>query len=174
MDVLTETDRDYWCGVLSEGGSTAIPRWSVDPAPGLIPEPVEGRDLRTSTCAVPSLSKGSAQVAMYDAAIPEDLVAASRRRADELNVPFSSMLLAAHAKVLAALSGERNVAAGYVGGTDPGPLPCRLTTEAESWRELLLDTHRVEAQLLSHADFPLDALRRELGVTVPASRLSST
>ena len=48
------------------------------------------------------------------------------------------------------------------------PLPCRLTTEAESWRELLLDTHRVEAQLLSHADFPLDELRRELGVTGPA------
>ena len=29
--------------------------------------------------------------------------------------------------------------------------------------ELLLDTHRAEAQLLSHADFPLDELRRELG-----------
>ena len=34
--------------------------------------------------------------------------------------------------------------------------------------ELLLDTHRVEAQLLSHADFPVDELRRELGVTGPA------
>jgi hypothetical protein len=47
-------------------------------------------------------------------------------------------------------------------------LPCPLTTEAESWRELLLDTHRVEAQLLSHADFPLHELARELGLTEPA------
>ena len=90
-----------------------------------------------------------------------------RRLADELDVPLSSVLLAAHAKVLSALSGERHVATGYVAGTGR-PLPCPLTTEAESWRELLLDTHRVEAQLLSHADFPLDELRRELGLTEPA------
>ena len=94
-------------------------------------------------------------------------MAASRRLADELDVPLSSVLLAAHAKVLSALSGERHVVTGYVSWDRP-PLPCRLTTEAESWRELLLDTHRVEAQLLSHADFPLDELRRELGLTEPA------
>ena len=34
-------------------------------------------------------------------------------------------------------------------------MPCRLTTEPESWRELLLDTHRAESELLSHADFPV-------------------
>ncbi|MCA1676829.1 MAG: hypothetical protein LC799_33190, partial [Actinobacteria bacterium] len=38
----------------------------------------------------------------------------ARRLADELAVPLSSVLLAAHAKVLAALSGEREVATGYV------------------------------------------------------------
>ena len=31
--------------------------------------------------------------------------------------------------------------------------------------ELLSTTHRVESQLLSHADFPLDDLGRELGLT---------
>ncbi len=78
-------------------------------------------------------------------------------------MPLSSVLLAAHAKVLSALSGERQVATGYVGGTGHGPLPCRLTTEAESWRELLLDTHRVEAQLLSHADFPVGRAQARAG-----------
>jgi amino acid adenylation domain-containing protein len=141
MDVLTETDREYWCGVLVAGGSTAIPRWSLDPETG---------------------------AAEHDAKIPDDLVAALRRLAYELDVPLSSVLLAAHAKVLSALSGERQVATGYIGGTGLRPLPCRLTTEAQSWRELVLDTHRVETQLLSHADFPLDELRRELGVTGPA------
>jgi amino acid adenylation domain-containing protein len=141
MDVLTKADREYWEGVLGVGGSTEVPRWT--------PHPVAG-------------------VAAYDVAIPNDLVAALRRLADGLEMPLSSVLLAAHAKVLAALSGEREVATGYAGGTGPGPLPCRLTTEAVSWRELLLDTHRVEANLLSHADFPLDQLRRELGVPGPA------
>jgi amino acid adenylation domain-containing protein len=140
MDVLTETGREYWCGVLGVGGFIAMPRWTRDPIPG---------------------------VAVHDAAIPEDLVAASGRQADELDVPLSSVLLAAHAKVLSTLSGERHVATGYVSGTGHRPLPCRLTTEAESWRELLLDTHRVEAQLLSHADYPVDELRRELGVIAP-------
>ena len=57
-----------------------------------------------------------------------------RRMADELGVPLSSVLLAAHAKVLAALSGEREVATGYVGRRAARPLLCGLTTEAESWR----------------------------------------
>jgi non-ribosomal peptide synthetase component F len=46
-------------------------------------------------------------------------------------------------------------------------LPCRLTTEAGSWRGLLLDTYRVEAQLLAHIDFPVDDLRRDLSLSGP-------
>jgi non-ribosomal peptide synthetase component F len=33
---------------------------------------------------------------------------------------------------------------------------------------LLLATHRVESKLLSHQDFPVDDLRRELGLTEPS------
>ena len=139
--VRAEAGRDFWRGVLVAGGFTAIPRWTLDPAPG---------------------------TAEHEAKIPDDLVVALRRLAGELAIPVSSVLLAAHAKVLSALSGERHVVTGYIGGAGLRPLPCRLTTEAESWRELLLDTHRVEAQLLSHAEFPVDELRRELGVTGPA------
>jgi amino acid adenylation domain-containing protein len=138
MDVLTETDREYWRDVLVGGGFTAIPRWRLDPEPG---------------------------TAEHEAKIPGDLIAKLRRLADGLNVPLSAVLLAAHAKVLSVLSGERQVATAYVGVTGLGPLPCRLTTEAQSWRELVLDTHRVEAQLRSHVDFSLDKLTRELGVT---------
>ncbi|HEU0127956.1 MAG TPA: amino acid adenylation domain-containing protein, partial [Pseudonocardiaceae bacterium] len=85
--------------------------------------------------------------------------------------PLSSVLLAAHAKVLAALSGEREVVTGYVAvtGGQPGKtLPCRLRTESGSWRTLLLDTHRVESELLWHKDFPVDDLRRELDLTGPS------
>jgi amino acid adenylation domain-containing protein len=109
-----------------------------------------------------------AGVAGHEAAIPDDLAAALRRRADELAVPLGSVLLAAHAKVLAALSGEPEVVTGYVAGGGGAPLPCRLATGPGSWRRLLLEAHSAEAQLLSHKDFPVGDLRRELGVTGPS------
>ena len=71
-----EADREYWRGVLLAGGFTAIPRWTTDPVPG---------------------------VGAHQQTIPGDLVAALRRRSAELGVPLGSVLLAAHAKVLAAL-----------------------------------------------------------------------
>ena len=82
--------------MLAAGGFTAIPRWS----------PRAGRGHRRARSGAPA-----------------DLVAASRRLADELGVPLSSVLLAAHAKVLAALSGERDVVTGYVAGTGALPVP---------------------------------------------------
>ena len=80
MAMLAAGGREFWLGVFAAGGPTAIPRWTLNPAPG---------------------------VADYEATVPADLAKALRRLADELGVPLSAVLLAAHAKVLAALSGER-------------------------------------------------------------------
>ena len=112
MELTAAAGRDFWLSVFAAGGLTTIPRWTLDPAPG---------------------------VAEYAATIPGDRVAALRRLADELAVPLSSVLLAAHAKVLAALSGEREVVTGYVAADRDRALPCVLTTEPDSWRTLLLD-----------------------------------
>jgi amino acid adenylation domain-containing protein len=142
MGLPDGTGREFWRGVLAAGGFTAIPRWTLAPAAG---------------------------VAVHEATIPADLAAALRRLADELAVPLATVLLAAHAKVLALLSGEREVVTGYVAVAGGRPLPCRLTTEPDSWRTLLLVTHRAESELRSHADVPVDDLRRELGLTEPLS-----
>ncbi len=128
MKVQAEADQEFWRAALLADGFTAIPRWTRDPATG---------------------------AAEHETKVPDDLIATLRQLADALAIPFSSVLLAAHAKVLSVLSGELEVATGYVARPGGQPLPCRLTTEGESWRALLLDTHRVEAQLLSHADFPV-------------------
>ncbi len=138
----SDPDREFWRGVLLAGGSTAIPRWTLTPV---------------------------ASVGQHAGTIPGDLVAALRRLADAMGVPLSSVLLAVHAKVLAALSGEREVTTGYVAGPGGQALPCRLATGAGSWRELLLDTCRAESQLLAHQHFGVDELRRELGLTGPSS-----
>src|SRR5207248_2405024 len=47
-------------------------------------------------------------------------------------------------------------------------LPCRITTEPQSWLALLLEAHRAESELLSHEGFPVDDLRSELGLTRPS------
>ncbi|MFB9903203.1 non-ribosomal peptide synthetase [Allokutzneria oryzae] len=141
MGMPAEAGREYWRGVLAAGGFTAVPRWTLDPVTG---------------------------VAEHEAPIPDDLVARLRRLATELAVPLRTVLLAAHAKTLAALCGEHEVTTGYA-AVEGGPaLPCRLSTEPGSWRALLVDVHRVEAELLSHKDFPVDDLMSELGLTEPA------
>src|SRR3954469_24865459 len=141
MGARAETDREDWSRVLTAGGFTAVPRW--------VPEPVAG-------------------VAQYEAVVPEDVAAEVRELARQSAVPVSAVLLAAHAKVLAALSGEQEVVTGYAAGLRGGPLPCRLTVPTGPWRALVSEANRVEAELLAHRRFPVEELRRELGVTGPS------
>ncbi|MFI8305090.1 amino acid adenylation domain-containing protein [Streptomyces sp. NPDC085927] len=135
------TDREFWRGVLVTGGSTTIPRWTLRPMTG---------------------------VDEHEATISDDVMSALRRLAEDLTMPLGSVMLAAHAKVLAVLSGEHEVTTGYVVEEGGQPLPCRLTTAPASWRALLVDTHRVASELLSHKDFPVDELRRESDLTEPS------
>ncbi len=131
-------DREFWRSVLAAGGATAIPRWTLTPVAG---------------------------IDQHETTVPDDVLASARRLAEELAVPLGSVLLTAHARVLAALSGEREVLTGYVADAGGPPLPCRLTSEPTSWRALLHETHTVESDLLSHKDFPVADLRRELGLS---------
>ncbi|MEU3979409.1 amino acid adenylation domain-containing protein [Streptomyces sp. NPDC026672] len=141
MGVRVEADREFWGRVLATGGFTAVPRWTEEPVPG---------------------------VAEYEAAVPDDVLRAVRALARELGLPLSAALLAAHAKVLAALSGEQDVVTGYEAGGKGDPLPCPLTVAPGTWRSLVTAVGRVEAGLLAHRDAPLAELRRELGVTGPS------
>src|SRR5438874_1763275 len=133
-------DREFWRGVLLAGGFTTVPRWTLNPVPG---------------------------VGEHEAWIPGELMAALRRLANELAVPLSSMLLTVHAKVLGALSGEHEVCTGYASELG-SPLPLRMTLEPRSWRELLLGVARAEAELLAHRGFPIEDLRRQLGLREPS------
>jgi amino acid adenylation domain-containing protein len=135
-----DANREFWRGVLTVSAFTPIPRWTLDPAPG---------------------------VARHETPVPGSLLPALRRRAAELGVPLSSVLLAAHAKVLTALSGESEVVTGYLATPRGLPLPCRLVTVPGSWRAVLHEAHRTEWELLAHQDFPVGDLLGELGLTGP-------
>jgi amino acid adenylation domain-containing protein len=135
--------RAFWHEVLTAGGVTAVPRWTLRPEPG---------------------------VATYETELPADLVTDLDRVAAGVGVSRGSVLLAAHAKVLATLSDEIDVTTGFV--TVPGgdPLPCRLSTRGRDWRDLLEVAHRAVSALVPHTDIAVDALRRELGQPQPSQQ----
>ncbi|MGW2638197.1 non-ribosomal peptide synthetase [Streptomyces sp. NPDC001348] len=141
MGSRVEADREFWSRVLTAGGFTAVPRWAPEPAAG---------------------------VAEYEVTVPDDVARAVRELARRTAVPVSAVLLAAHAKVLAALSGEQEVVTGYAAGARGGPLPCRLTVPPGPWRTLVSEAHRAETELLAHRDHPVEELRQELGVAGPS------
>ncbi|MGW3207611.1 non-ribosomal peptide synthetase [Streptomyces sp. NPDC001135] len=135
------SDREFWSRVLTAGGATAVPRWARE---------------RT------------ARMAEQETAVPDDLADAVRALVRRSGVPISALLLAAHAKVLAALSGEQEVVTGYTAGVHGEPLPCRLTVSPGSWRDLVAATEHTEAEVLAAREFPVAELRRELGLTEPS------
>ena len=141
MDPSATAARQFWTSMLTTGGFTAIPRWSRRPVPG---------------------------VADHETPIPDDVATTLRRLADEWAVPLSSVLLAAHAVVLAALSGESEVTTGYVPATGGPALPCRVATGPDSWRGVVVDAAGTEAALHAHRDHPVTELRRDLHLSGPA------
>lgn len=140
MKTVEEASRVFWQRMLVAGGHTALPRWSLMQERGVVE---------------------------HEVALPRALVMALRHLAEELGISLDTALLAAHASVLAALSGEHEITTGYIAVQGGQALLCRLTTRCASWRSLLLDTYRVQMAVLAHRDFPVDAFRRELELKGP-------
>ncbi|WP_281690699.1 amino acid adenylation domain-containing protein [Pseudonocardia thermophila] len=80
-------------------------------------------------------------------------------------------LVAAHAVVLAALSGEREITTGYLPAADAEPLPLRLTVGSgagrATWQELVDAAAEAAERSAMYADFPVDALAVQLGRSGP-------
>ena len=96
-------------------GFGRVPRWTLDPVAG---------------------------VGEHHEAVPGELAVALRRTAGELDVPLSTLVHAAHARVLSALTGEREVTTGHGGER---PAACQVATDTESWSALIRSVHRAES-----------------------------
>ncbi|HET9893410.1 MAG TPA: amino acid adenylation domain-containing protein [Streptosporangiaceae bacterium] len=144
---------DYWRGLLAGAEVLTLPRWRDD-------NQASGERL-ARVHRVP-----------IRAALTEELrgVAASRR------VTLKSVLFAAHAAVLARLSGQRRVITGRVANCRPettdadqmvglflGSVPLALDTGRQSWSELARQAHDAETQALPHRRYPLSQILRDLG-----------
>ncbi|MEU7304330.1 amino acid adenylation domain-containing protein [Streptomyces sp. NPDC007206] len=140
METCVEADREFWSRVLTAGGVTTVPRWVREPAAG---------------------------TAEHEMPVPAEVTQAVRELVRHRGTPVSALMLAAHLKVLAVLSGEPDVVTGYTTGVRGEPLPCRATVPSGSWHALLAAAAHAEAEVLAHREFPVEKLRRELGLTRP-------
>ncbi|MFD9977603.1 non-ribosomal peptide synthetase, partial [Streptomyces sp. NPDC059017] len=142
MDMHADTGREFWCEVLGAGGLTTIPRWTTEPAPGS---------------------------AEHMARVPDEVAQGLRRLAEELGVPVTSLVLAAHAYVLAVLSGEDEAVTGFVPAPGAPALPHRVATDVPSWRALVRDTHDAVTRIVEYRDFPVEDLRRRMAIAGPVT-----
>ena len=135
------TDVD-WRAVIA-GGATALPRWSTEPD-----EPGIGSHVEP---------------------VPADLAEALRRVADGQGVRVDAVVLAAHARVLAALTGEPEVLTGVVAGPAREARPCRVDTQRPTGYALIAAAHTALARTTaapdpSAIDRALAALKRDPAV----------
>ncbi|MFJ5951302.1 amino acid adenylation domain-containing protein [Streptomyces noursei] len=115
MKTPKDDDRERRRTAPAGAGFTVVPRWTATPEPGL---------------------------ADHELLLSEALVARLEQGAGAHRVPLAAVLLAAHAAVLAALSGEPDVTTGFR-AADGGPaLPCRVSTTPGTWRELARESAR--------------------------------
>ena len=140
MDASEELGRGPWRQVLRAGGLSTIARWT-----------------RTS---------GSG-VAEHVTVVPGEVAGTLRGLADELGLALSAVLLAAHSKVLSALTGEAELTTGLVTRPGGSAVPCRLSAAPGSWPALVGRTHRIETATRELPELPegaLDGLLGEFGL----------
>ena len=116
--------------------------------------------------------QGRSVVIPIDSGVCDQLTQLARRAA----VPFKSILMAAHLKVLSLLSGQSDILTGMVSHGRPeqnggeqvrgfflNTLPFREKLKAGSWVELAQQTFRSEIARLPYRRFPLGALQEKWG-----------
>jgi amino acid adenylation domain-containing protein len=109
--------------------------------------------------------------------VPTDVSRKLQEVARTLRVPVKSVLLAAHLKVLAAWTGQREVVTGLISNGRPetadsdrvlglflNTVPLRESLEPGTWQDLVRRVHAGENDLLPHRRYPLADIQRAIGM----------
>ncbi len=149
--LASEAARTFWTDALAGVGRALLPRW-------------------------PRRYRTVAGLGRLDVPLGADLSAALQRAARAAGVPLKSVLLAAHARVLATLTGQPEAVTGVVSsgrleepdgervlGLFLNVLPLRVGLPGGTWTDLARAAFRAECAALPFRRYPFAALQRDLG-----------
>ncbi|HEX6347561.1 amino acid adenylation domain-containing protein, partial [Umezawaea sp.] len=165
--LASEESGRYWRERLAGTDGSPLPRWSVT-ADGLGDTVAGERHDRDEALGHGSLVTG----------LPAELRADVEAFARRAGVPVKTVLLAAHLRVLSAVTGGGDVTTGLsfhgrleeadgaeVRGLFLNTLPFRVALPDGSWQDLARAVFEAERDVLPHRRYPMAALQRELGGT---------
>ncbi|HEX6862238.1 MAG TPA: condensation domain-containing protein, partial [Thermoanaerobaculia bacterium] len=164
------TYRDYVAAELRTLRSEESRRFWAEAVSGEAGAPPPGRPEE------PQEETGSGEVRGIFASIPPGVSDSLKRIARQVGVPLKSVLLAAHLRALAFLSGETAVTTGLITngrleedggervlGLFLNTVPFRLRLAGGSWLGLVRRVFAAERSLLPHRRFPLAEIQRMAG-----------
>ncbi len=147
--IKSEEAKDYWVNILEDTPRIEIPRLRKE--------------------------KGKNEIIFFDVDITDDLSQKIISLSEELGIPVKNILMAAHIKVLSALSNERCVVTGYehsgrpeVLGADHSiglflnTIPFRIDLEEGTWLDLIEQVYKREGDLLSYRRYPMAVMKSDI------------
>jgi amino acid adenylation domain-containing protein len=151
--IASEAARRYWQDTLREPHIMRLPRWSARQQTA---EPQRRRELKTI--------------------LSRDVLQGLRQLAMQTHVPFKSVLLAAHLRIMSLLSGETDILTGLAASGRPASgdservlglflnsMPFRQKLSGGSWLSLVQDTFKNEQEAMPFQRYPLEQIQREQG-----------
>ncbi|MCI0536210.1 MAG: amino acid adenylation domain-containing protein [Verrucomicrobiales bacterium] len=148
--IASSAARTYWANKISDAVIHTLPRWLESPRRG-----------------------GREQVRGPEVNLPRNLLARLKELANEAGLPIRSVLLAAHCRVLSALTGQTDIMTGLVANGRPqcldgekmvglflNTVPLRVQVNGGTWRELIRQTFQAEQELLPHRRYPLSEIQQ--------------
>jgi amino acid adenylation domain-containing protein len=152
--LASEEDRGFWAERLREHPFTEVPSLAAPGAPN--------------------------EVVLSHFDIPLELSDAIQALADDLAVPVKNVLMAAHLRVMAVISGDDRAATGYEHSGRPeaagaeraigmflNTVPFRVDQGPGSWADLVRAVYRAETDLLPHRRYPMAKMKQDLGTQRP-------
>ena len=150
--LASEEHQRYWRELLSGGSVMRVPRWR---------RPLSAGEPRIATVKVP---------------ISQEIHAGLQALTRDAAVPFKSILVASHLKVMSLLSGQEDVITGMGVNSRPeqgdgsklrgiflNTIPFRLRLAPGSWRSLIQAAFEAEQGLYPYRRYPMADIQRQWG-----------
>ena len=151
--IVAEDSRQFWTEKLHDPDIHQLPRWPASYRTG-----------------------GTEQMRSSEIPISSEVFAGLKTLALKATVPFKSVLLAAHHRVMNALHGRPDVISGIITNGRPeetdgermvglflNTVPVRLRLEGGTWFELVRQVFHAELELIPHRRYPLAHIQQALG-----------